>query len=49
MNTSLLLAAFALAAWVIFAWLVPVGIPAIHLLLAVGCTLFVHGWALRKT
>lgn len=46
MNLTLLGAAIAAVLWILLAWVVPVGIPAVHLLLALAATLFVRGWAL---
>ena len=47
MNWSLLIAVVLLVAWVILGFIVPVGIGAVHLLLAVGATFLVRWWALR--
>lgn len=44
---TLVVAILALAAWVVFAFILKVGPGAIHLLLAVGGTLLVRWWALR--
>jgi hypothetical protein len=44
---TLLAAVAALAAWVVFAFILKVGSGAIHLLLALGATLLVRWWALR--
>ena len=44
MHITLLLALLALGAWIILGILMPVGIGAIHLLLAVGTTLLVRWW-----
>jgi hypothetical protein len=46
-NWTLPVALLALLLWVIFGFLVPVGVGAVHLLLAVGTTLLVRWWALR--
>lgn len=45
MNMALIVALVALLAWVVLAWFVLVGAPAVHLLLALAATLFVYGWA----
>lgn len=47
MNMALIAALVALLAWIVLAWFVPVGVPVVHLLLAVAATLFVYGWARR--
>jgi hypothetical protein len=47
MNWTLSVALLALVLWVVFAFVVPVGVGAVHLLLAVGTTLLVRWWALR--
>jgi hypothetical protein len=44
---DLLLAVACLVLWVIFAFLRPLGVGAVHLLLGVGATLLVRWWALR--
>jgi uncharacterized membrane protein YhdT len=44
---TLVIAILALAAWVVFAFILKVGPGAIHLLLALGATLLVRWWALR--
>ena len=48
MNIPLATALISALVWVVFAWLIPVGVPAIHLLLALAGTLFVYGVG-RKT
>jgi hypothetical protein len=48
MKITLLGAALAFVAWLVLAWFVPVGVPAVHLLLALSATLVVYGigrWA----
>ena len=47
MTPTLIAALAALALWVIFAFVLPVGVGAIHLLLGLGATLLVRWWALR--
>ena len=44
---DLLLALVCLALWVIFTFIRPLGVGAIHLLLGAGATLLVRWWALR--
>ena len=44
---DLLLALVCLLLWVIFTFLRPLGVGAIHLLLGVAATLLVRWWALR--
>ncbi len=43
MNLVLLGAGLATVAWIVFGWIMPVGVPAIHLLLAVAAILVVYG------
>jgi hypothetical protein len=48
MKLTLVMAAVTFIAWVVLAWFVPVGVPAVHLLLAASATLVVYGvgrWA----
>jgi hypothetical protein len=48
MKITLVMAAVTFIAWVVLAWFVPVGVPAVHLLLAASATLVVYGvgrWA----
>ena len=47
MNATLAIAIVCLVAWIALAFVVPVGIGAVHLLLAVGAVLLVRWWALR--
>jgi hypothetical protein len=47
MNWSLPIAVVLLVAWVVLGFAMPVGIGAVHLLLAIGATFFVRWWALR--
>ena len=42
MPVSLVLAVLCLLAWIVFGFLVPVGIGAVHLLYAAGATLLVR-------
>lgn len=44
MSISLILAVALLLAWVVFGFLVPVGVGAVHLLYAAGATLLVRWW-----
>ena len=44
MHLSLVLAVLCLLAWIVFGFLVPVGIGAVHLLYAAGVTLLVRWW-----
>ncbi len=48
MRLTLLGALTLLVAWVIFGFITPVGVGAIHLLLAAGVTLLVRWWALTQ-
>jgi hypothetical protein len=47
MSLTLLAAVTSLIAWVVLVFFTPVSAGAIHLLLALGCTLLVRWWALR--
>jgi len=47
MNATLAIAIICLVAWIVLGFVVPVGIGAIHLLLAVGAVFLVRWWALR--
>jgi hypothetical protein len=44
---SLIVAVLSLILWIVFAFIVPVGIGAIHLLFALGATLLVRWYALK--
>jgi hypothetical protein len=44
---TLIVALIALVLWIVFTFVLPVGVGAIHLLLAVGTTLLVRWWAVR--
>jgi hypothetical protein len=44
MPIALVLAVLCLLAWIVFGFLVPVGIGAVHLLYAAGATLLVRWW-----
>ena len=46
-RLSLVLAVVALVLWIVFAFVLPVGIGAIHLLFAIGATLLVRWYALK--
>jgi hypothetical protein len=46
-TLSLILAVLSLVVWVVFAFVLPVGIGAIHVLFAVGATLLVRWYALK--
>lgn len=48
MKLALVAAALTFVAWVVLAWFIPVGVPAVHLLLAASASLVVYGvgrWA----
>jgi hypothetical protein len=47
MNVTLVIAIACLALWIVFAFVIPIGVGAVHLLLAVGTVLLVRWWALR--
>ncbi len=47
MNATLAIAIVCLAAWIVVGFVVPIGIGAVHLLLAIGSLLLVRWWALR--
>ena len=47
MHLPLIVALLSLVAWILLAFAFPVGIGAVHLLLATGVTLLVRWWALR--
>jgi hypothetical protein len=47
MNATLAIATVCLVAWIILGFVIPVGIGAVHLLLAVAAVLLVRWWALR--
>jgi hypothetical protein len=47
MSLTLLAAIASLIAWVALVFFTPLSAGAIHLLLAIGTTLFVRWWALR--
>jgi len=47
MNATLAIATVCLAAWIVLGFVVPVGIAAVHLLLALAAVLLVRWWALR--
>ncbi|MEO8199286.1 MAG: hypothetical protein ABI679_02085 [Gemmatimonadota bacterium] len=46
-RITLVAALLSLVLWVLFAFAFPVGVGAIHLLLALGTTLFVRWYALK--
>lgn len=46
MRLTLVVALVLLVAWVIFGFITPVGVGAIHLLLAAAVVLLVRWWAL---
>ena len=48
MRLTLLAAVLSLVCWVLFAFVFPVGVGAIHLLLAIGTTLLVRWYALKN-
>lgn len=47
MNITLVIAIVCLALWIVFGFVIPIGIGAVHLLLAAGTVLLVRWWALR--
>jgi hypothetical protein len=47
MNVTLGVALGSLVLWIVFGFVIPIGVGAIHLLLAVGAILLVRWWALR--
>ena len=47
MSLTLLAAIVSLIAWIVLVFFTPMNAGAIHLLLALGATLLVRGWALR--
>lgn len=47
LRITLIVALLSLVCWVLFAFIFPVGVGAIHLLLAVGATLLVRWYALK--
>jgi hypothetical protein len=46
-KLSLALALVALISWVLFAFVFPIGVGAIHVLLAIGATLLVRWYAVK--
>lgn len=46
-KLSLIVALLSLALWIVFAFVLPVGIGAIHVLFAIGATLLVRWYALK--
>ena len=48
MNLNLVSALFALALWVIFTFIRPIGLGVVHLLLGAGAVLWVMWWATRE-
>jgi hypothetical protein len=46
-QLSLALALISLVLWIVFAFVLPVGIGAIHVLFALGATLLVRWYALK--
>lgn len=47
MNVTLVGAIVCLVLWVVFGFVIPLGVGAVHLFLAVGTILLVRWWALR--
>jgi hypothetical protein len=47
LKLTLVAALLSLVAWVLFAFVMPVGFGAVHVLLALGMTLFVRWYALK--
>ena len=48
MHPALLVALVSLAAWIVFGFVMPVGVGAVHLLLAIGTTALVRWWGLTR-
>ncbi|MEP7326545.1 MAG: hypothetical protein ABI836_11395 [Gemmatimonadota bacterium] len=48
LNVTLALSVVCVLAWVMLAFVTPVGIGQVHLLLGAGVTLFVRWYALRN-
>ena len=48
MHSALLVALASFIAWIVFGFVMPVGIGAVHLLLAVAATFLVRWWALTR-
>jgi hypothetical protein len=48
MHPALIAALVSFVAWIVFGFVMPVGIGAVHLLLAVSATLLVRWWALTR-
>jgi hypothetical protein len=46
-KLSVIVAVLSLVLWVVFAFILPVGIGAIHVLFALGATLLVRWYALK--
>jgi hypothetical protein len=51
MSVTLIVALLALASWIVFTFVYPLGAvgAAVHLLLGLSAALLVRWWALRKT
>jgi hypothetical protein len=47
LTLTLALALLSLALWIVFGFVLPVGVGAIHVLFAVGATLLVRWYALK--
>jgi hypothetical protein len=47
MTANLLIALASLVLWVVLAYLRPVGLGIVHLLLVAGAVFFIRWWALR--
>lgn len=48
LKLTLALAVLSLVLWIVFAFVLPVGIGAIHVLFALGATLWVRWYALKN-
>ena len=48
MHPALIGALVSFVAWIVFGFVMPVGIGAVHLLLAASATLLVRWWALTR-
>ena len=47
MSLTLIAGLASLLLWIVFTFLLPLGVGAVHLLLGLGTTLLVRWWALR--
>lgn len=49
LTLTLVIALLSLALWIVFGFVLPVGVGVIHLLFAIGATLLVRWYALKYT